>query len=322
MQDYITPNLYMKISIPLMMEPFIIKSQTLLASLKAVCEGMVRTRFAPSPNGYLHKGHALSALLNHDFAKNNHGQFMLRIEDIDNARSRPKFIQMIIKDMQWLGLWDEKIDDEAIIFQSLRIKSYQKALDQLRSMGLVYPCFCSRKDIARAINKRPVKHGPDGPHYPGTCRNNKPIMHDDKPHCWRLDMQKAMAYLSDKDVLPLKWFDCEHGEQIADPSLLGDVVIWRKDAPASYHLAACCDDAADAISHVIRGMDLFDYTGLHRLLQQLLALPVPQYWHHPLLLDDAGEKLSKSRDSQSLSSLRGAGFRPSDLIDDIIKFSK
>lgn len=270
----------------------------------------VRTRFAPSPNGYLHAGHALSAALNRDFALRFAGEFLLRIEDIDAGRSKPELIQMIIDDLHWIGVqWDGDI-----IYQSARIDSYRSAFDKLRAMDLLYPCFCSRSDISKAIGHRPVKHGPDGPHYPRTCRHidNADERCGDEPHSWRLDMGKAMAHVS--AAHPITWFDCEHGPQIADPTIFGDIVIWRKDAPASYHLAASCDDAADNISHVIRGMDLFEYSAVHRLLQTLLGLPEPQYWHHPLVRDDDGEKLSKSRDSQSLFTLRNAGIEPANVI--------
>lgn len=286
-------------------------SAAMLDALSVDHSTPVRTRFAPSPNGYLHAGHALSAVLNRDFTMKYGGQFLLRIEDIDASRSRPEYIQMIIDDMRWLDIqWDGDI-----VFQSARIDSYRHAFDQLRAMELIYPCFCSRSDISKAIAKRPVKHGPDGPHYPGTCRDiGQNLAHVDisKPHSWRLDIAKAMAHVS--AAHPITWFDCEHGTQIADPAMFGDIVIWRKDAPASYHLAASCDDAADGITHIIRGMDLFEYTAVHRLLQQLLDLPVPQYWHHPLLCDEAGEKLSKSRDSQSLFTLRNAGIAPNKVI--------
>jgi len=274
----------------------------------------VRTRFAPSPNGYLHQGHALSALLNRQFAHHFDGIFMLRIEDIDAMRSRPEFCDSIITDMQWLGLnWDD-----AIIYQSSRIGTYRAAFDRLKEQGLLYPCFCSRSDIASTLVGKPVQHGPDGPHYPGTCRgfehNEERIKNES--HAWRLDMTKALQ------VSPLlSWNDMEHGEQHADASVFGDVVIWRKDAPASYHLAATCDDAADAISHVIRGMDLFAYSAVHRLLQHLLDLPTPHYWHHKLLTDSNGDKLSKSSDSISLMLMRKSGVEPQEILK-FIEFNR
>ncbi len=288
--------------------------------IKALIEGLsknlgdtdnVRTRFAPSPNGYLHQGHALSAALNRQFAHHFDGAFMLRIEDIDATRSRPEFCDSIIADIQWLGLnWDD-----AIIYQSSRIDTYRSAFNRLKALGLLYPCFCSRSDIANVLIGNPVQHGPDGPHYPGTCRS---LQYDEEriknePHAWRLDMAKALH-----NMPILKWNDMEHGEQYADASIFGDVVIWRKDAPASYHLAATCDDAADAISHVIRGMDLFAYSAVHRLLQHLLDLPTPRYWHHGLLTDSNGDKLSKSSDSISLMQMRKSGVEPQEILKFII----
>lgn len=305
MQPHMTSNQDMRF----LGKPFF-DSSAMLKPLTVHHDGHVRTRFAPSPNGFLHSGHALSGALNRDFAMRYDGEFLLRIEDIDAQRSRPEYVDMIIEDMRWLYLkWHGDI-----IYQSNRLASYEQAFDRLKAVGLLYPCFCTRADIKAAIGERAVRHGPDGPHYPGTCRH---IEHSDErcahePHAWRLDMSKALEYISDD--LPLTWFDCEHGRQTADPSLFGDVVIWRKDAPASYHLAATCDDAADNITHVIRGMDLFQYTSVHRLLQNLLGLAEPIYWHHILLLDGDGEKLSKSRDSQSLFSLRKAGIAPMQVI--------
>lgn len=274
----------------------------------------VRTRFAPSPNGYLHQGHALSALLNRRFADYNGGTFMLRIEDIDASRSRQKFCDSILSDLQWLGLdWDGDI-----IYQSSRIASYRNAFETLRAKGLLYPCFCSRSDIVAVLAHKPVQHGPDGPHYPGTCRGLRNYEHrlENEAHMWRLDMAKAL-----KDTPMLTWHDIEYGEQIADAAQFGDVVIWRKDAPASYHLAATCDDAADAISHVIRGMDLFAYSAVHRLLQHLLNLPTPYYWHHGLLTDSNGDKLSKSCDSISLMQMRESGVEPQEILQ-FIEFNQ
>ncbi len=267
----------------------------------------VRTRFAPSPNGFLHQGHALSALLNRQFAHHHDGTFMLRIEDIDATRSRQEYCDSIIDDLTWLGL----VWDGAVIYQSSRIESYKAAFDALKAQDLLYPCFCSRSDIAAALVAKPVQHGPDGPHYPGTCRTLKNSAHrmENEAHAWRLDMSKIVQNLP-----LLTWHDMEHGEQIADASIFGDVVIWRKDAPASYHLAATCDDAADRISHVIRGMDLFAYSAVHRVLQHMLNLPSPHYWHHRLLTDPNGEKLSKSRDSFALMQKRKLGVLPKEIL--------
>jgi glutamyl-Q tRNA(Asp) synthetase len=176
-------------------------------------------------------------------------------------------------------------------------------------MGLVYRCWCTRSDIAEALKHKPVRHGPDGPVYPGTCRGKAEGKGD---YCWRLDMERAFSVTG-----PFGWTDLVAGAQIADPALFGDVVIWRKDAPASYQLAATLDDAADGISHVVRGMDLFAYTAIHRLLQKLLGLPEPVYWHHPLLLDEAGNKLAKSRLSQPLAEIRAKGISGIELVEQL-----
>ncbi|MBL0923742.1 MAG: tRNA glutamyl-Q(34) synthetase GluQRS [Sphingomonadaceae bacterium] len=269
-------------------------------------QGEVRTRFAPSPNGALHVGHAFSALCAHDFARAHHGAFRLRIEDIDGTRSRPEHIDAILADIDWLGLGH----DGPVSYQSANLERYARALDRLKSMGVLYRCTCSRGDIAAALKVQPVQHGPDGPHYPGTCRTRE--IDGRQPHSWRIDMGKAVGIGG-----PLKWNDLAAGEQFANPMMFGDVVLWRKDAPASYHLAATVDDAADGISHVVRGRDLFAYTAIHRLLQQLLGLPEPAYWHHPLLLDASGEKLAKSKSSPALSARRLAAEDGGGLIDDL-----
>ncbi len=268
--------------------------------------GPVVTRFAPSPNGHLHLGHAFSALCAHDFAEAFGGQFRLRIEDIDGTRSRPEHIDAIIADMDWLGLQH----DGNVQFQSKHIARYQAAHDRLISEGLLYRCGCTRSDIAEALKQKSVPHGPDGPQYPGTCRER--TFSGDGPYSWRLDIAKAIARTG-----PLTWTDLAAGTQYADPMAFGDIVIWRKDAPASYHLAATVDDAADGITHVVRGKDLFAYTAIHRLLQQLLELPEPVYWHHPLVLDDQGEKLAKSKSSPALSIRRLAGESGYELIDNL-----
>ncbi len=259
-------------------------------------QGAPYTRFAPSPNGALHLGHAFSAMCAHDFAKAHDGAFHLRIEDIDGTRSRAEHVRGILIDLKWLGLqWDGLVQ-----YQSANVARYVDALECLKDMGIVYRCNCSRGDITAALKLTTVPHGPDGPQYPGTCRGRD--VADDTPHSWRLDMAKAVELAG-----PLCWTDLAVGEQHADPMLFGDVVLWRKDAPASYHLAATVDDAADGIGHVVRGKDLFAYTAIHRLLQELLGLPEPVYWHHPLLLDGSGEKLAKSKSSPALAVLREAG---------------
>jgi glutamyl-Q tRNA(Asp) synthetase len=266
-----------------------------IAGVDFESQSVSATRFAPSPNGMLHVGHAFSALCAHDFARASGGNFYLRIEDIDGTRSRAEYMEAILADMRWLGLdWDGEV-----VFQSRRVARYAEALEQLKAMGLVYRCWCTRSEIADALKMQPVLHGPDGPIYPGTCRG---MQRTGEAHSWRLDMAAAVAQAG-----PLGWTDLAAGAQKPDPLQFGDVVLWRKDAPASYHLAATLDDAVDGISHVVRGMDLFVYSAIHRLLQALLDLPVPVYWHHPLLLDEKGEKLAKSRLSQPLAQLRHQG---------------
>lgn len=254
---------------------------------------MVVTRFAPSPNGPLHLGHAFSAIVAHDLAHERGGRFILRIEDIDGARSRPELADEFRADLAWLGLeWDE------VPPQSARLPSYAVAAERLREMGLLYPCGCTRGQIARAA--RSV--GPDGPIYPGTCRGA--AIAPGEPVAWRLDVAEALRRTG-----PLSWTDELAGEQEARPELGGDVVLVRKDAetPASYHLAATLDDAADGVTLVTRGMDLFAASHVHRLLQALLGLPVPVWHHHRLLLDGEGKKLAKQRGSPALADRRRSG---------------
>ncbi|MBO0749127.1 MAG: tRNA glutamyl-Q(34) synthetase GluQRS [Porphyrobacter sp.] len=251
------------------------------------------TRFAPSPNGPLHLGHAFSAVVAHDLARERGGRFLLRIEDIDGLRSRPELADEFRADLAWLGLeWEE------VPAQSTRAAAYELAAEKLAASGLLYPCRCTRAEIAAAASMK----GPDGPIYPGTCRNAS--FAADEAVAWRLDVAEALRRTG-----PLAWLDQRAGEQRARPELSGDVVLVRKDAetPASYHLAVTIDDAADGVTLVTRGMDLFSATPVHRLLQALLALPVPTWHHHPLLLDETGHKLAKRRGSPSLADLRRAG---------------
>lgn len=239
------------------------------------------TRFAPSPNGPLHLGHAWSAIVAHDLAMARGGRFLLRIEDIDGARSRPELAAEFRADLAWLGLiWDEAPA------QTTRLASYAAAAERLRGEGLLYPCSCTRAQIAAEA----LATGPEGPIYSGRCRLNGPV--PGKPVAWRLDMARAIARTG-----ALTWHDARAGEQAARPELLGDVVLVRKDEPASYHLAATLDDAADGVTLVTRGADLFAASHVHRLLQDLLGLPVPRWHHHALLMDDTGHKLAKRRGS-------------------------
>ncbi|MBV1689609.1 tRNA glutamyl-Q(34) synthetase GluQRS [Novosphingobium sp. G106] len=249
------------------------------------------TRFAPSPNGSLHLGHAYAALVAHDLARARGGAFLLRIEDIDGTRSRPELVEEEFADLTWLGLeWDGEA-----VFQSARLDSYAAAGERLKAMGLLYPCQCTRAEIAAAAGTM----GPDGPVYPGTCRHRDL---DPAGAAWRIDMAQATALAG-----PLEWIDERGGPQRAAPELFGDVVLLRRDAPASYHLAATLDDAADGVTLVTRGMDLFAASHVHRLLQALLALPVPTWHHHGLLVEPDGRKLAKRRGSASLADRRRAG---------------
>ena len=256
---------------------------------------MTVTRFAPSPNGHLHMGHAFSAIFAHDLAKGSSGKgdgrFLLRIEDIDGVRSQTELFSEFREDLRWLGLQFEEVAP-----QSQRLATYEAAADTLCALGVLYPCSCSRTDIRTS---KP-KFGPLGAIYPGTCRGK--TIDQTQPVAWRLDTAKALALTG-----PLEWYEESAGRQNVDLALLGDVVICRKEEPASYHLAATLDDAADGVTLVARGQDLFAASHIHRLLQALLDLPVPRWHHHGLLLDESGEKLAKRRGSASLADLRAAG---------------
>lgn len=254
---------------------------------------MIVTRFAPSPNGSLHLGHAWSAVVAHDLARARSGRFLLRIEDIDGERSRPELVEQFRADLAWLGLeWEE------VRPQSSRVSQYETAAERLKTEGMLYPCICTRAEIAAAA----AKTGPDGPVYPGTCKGR--AIDRGAQAAWRLDVGKALGRTGS-----LAWVDELAGEQVARPQLLGDVVLLRKDpaTPASYHLAATLDDAADGVTLVTRGADLFFATHIHRLLQELLGLPVPVWHHHSVLLDESGRKLAKRRGSPSLVNRRHAG---------------
>jgi glutamyl-Q tRNA(Asp) synthetase len=259
------------------------------------------TRFAPSPTGRLHLGHAYSALLAYDFARERDGTFLLRIEDIDPGRVRAEYVGGIIEDLLWLGLeWDGEMP-----YQSERLDVYAEALERLKAEGLLYPCFCTRADIAASVA---APQGPDGPLYPGTCRG---LSQADlsRPHAWRLDVAKAAGQAG-----PLYWMD-GHTEVQAEPGRFGDVVLARKDAPASYHLAVTIDDAAQGVTDVVRGRDLFAATDVHRLLQALLDLPTPDYHHHDLLIDAEGRRLAKRHGAPTLADLRAGGADPAALVE-------
>ena len=263
--------------------------------------GGIVTRFAPSPTGRLHLGHAFAALQAHDHARVAGGRFLLRIEDIDGTRSRETFVAGIAEDLAWLGLtWDGPV-----LRQSARLDVYDASLTDLRNRDLLYPCFCTRADIAASASA--PHHGPDGLIYPGTCRRlpageAAARIAAGVPHAWRLAMDRAVALAG-----PLDWTDQIAGPQRADPAAFGDVVLARKDAPASYHLAVTIDDAAQGITDVVRGRDLMRATDIHRLLQALLGLPTPRYRHHPLLLGPDGARLAKRNGAPALADLRAAG---------------
>lgn len=265
--------------------------------------GPPTTRFAPSPTGLLHLGHAYSALKAHDFARAGDGRFLLRFEDIDTGRVRDKYYAAIEDDLRWLGIsWDE-----APLQQSNRFPAYQAALDRLKARDLVYPCFCTRAEIAAEIAaSASAPQGPDGPLYPGTCRAlgeaERLRRMGDEPHAWRLDMARTAA-----EAGALFWEDERAGRVEAAPHMHGDVVLARKDVPTSYHLAVTLDDAEQGITDIVRGDDLFAATHVHRLLQHLLDLPVPHYHHHRLIADEHGTRLAKRDNARSLAALREQG---------------
>jgi glutamyl-Q tRNA(Asp) synthetase len=276
-------------------------------------------RFAPSPNGFLHLGHALSALFNQDMAQRAGGRLLLRIEDIDPTRCRPEFEQAIYEDLAWLGIkWEQPVRR-----QSEHFEEYRAALERLEREGLVYPAFESRADIAQFVREREAETGrpwpsdPDGaPLYPrdtdATASGDRTRRRAAEPFALRLDLAKALARVD----RPLAWSELS-GEEIreitAQPERWGDAILGRKETPASYHLAVVLDDALQGVTHVVRGLDLYESTAMHRLLQELLGLPAPVYHHHRLVLDRDGRKLAKRDPSTTLRDLRAAGWTPADV---------
>jgi glutamyl-Q tRNA(Asp) synthetase len=276
-------------------------------------------RFAPSPNGYLHLGHALSALIDFEMARALDGRFLLRIEDIDATRCRPEFEQAIYQDLAWLGIvWEEPVRR-----QSGHLDGYAQALAKLEAQGLVYPSLESRAEIARYIAQHshvPWPHDPDGsPLYPGLSKKLRPEerarrIESGEPYALRLDMNAALARTG-----ALTWVETgadpkqDHETRMAEPEKWGDVVLARKETPTSYHLSVVVDDALQGVTHVVRGQDLYPATSVHRVLQALLGLPVPLYHHHRLVLDAEGKKLSKSTRSTALRELREQGATPADI---------
>ena len=258
---------------------------------------MTVNRFAPSPTGRLHLGHAYSAALAHHAAREAGGRFLLRIEDLDQTRSRPEYVAAISDDLGWLGIdWD----GEPIV-QSQRSSAYADALEELRAQGLVYSCFCTRSDIAAALS---APHGPSQSHYPGTCRGlpDDPDRRAATPHSWRLDSTRAIA----RAGVP-GWTEQDGRQFTAAEADIDDEILARKDAPASYHLACVVDDAATGVTMVVRGMDLRASTPVQRLLQMLLGLPEPRYLHHPLVAHEDGRRLAKRDLAPTLKALRDSG---------------
>jgi glutamyl-Q tRNA(Asp) synthetase len=277
-------------------------------------------RFAPSPNGYLHLGHAYSALLNFDLARQTGGRLLLRIEDIDPTRCRPEFETAIYQDLAWLGIsWETPVRR-----QSGHFAAYQDAVDKLSAQGLIYPSFESRAEIARLVAEHEAAavwpRDPDGaPFYPGAAKRLTPdaraaLLESGIPYALRLDMAAAIARSG-----ALAWNERgrgpagESGAVIAHPEAWGDVILARKETPTSYHLSVVIDDALQGVTDVVRGEDLFWSTSVHRLLQALLGLPQPAYRHHRLIPDNAGRKLSKSTDATGLRELRADGATPADI---------
>src|SRR5436305_153056 len=275
-------------------------------------------RFAPSPNGYLHLGHALSALIVFEIARALGGRFLLRIEDIDATRCKPEFETAIYEDLSWLGIaWEEPVRR-----QSENLDAYARGLAKLQADGLIYPSFESRGDIARYVaehSRAPWPHDPDGaPLYPGLSRKLSPEERTrrmaSEPYALRLDMNDALGRAG-----ALTWVETgaepkqDHETRMAEPEKWGDVVLARKDMPTSYHLSVVVDDALQDVTHVVRGQDLYQATSVHRVLQALLGLPPPLYHHHRLILDGEGKKLSKSTGATGLRELRRQGKTPADI---------
>ncbi len=272
---------------------------------------IVRTRFAPSPTGRLHLGHVLAARIAFATARDAGGAFLLRHEDIDAPRVREEFYQGIEEDLEWLGLrWDGDA-----LRQSSRIPAYDAALEALRERGLVYPCFCTRREIQDEWARMGgAPQGPAAAVYPGTCQKLTTAARQAKlgsgmPYAWRLDSRKARELAG-----PLTFHDLRFGKISVDPDLLGDVVLARKDIGTAYHLAVVVDDAFQEISHITRGEDLLSSTHVHRLLQVLLGFPAPIYQHHPLMLDEAGNRLAKRCDALSIAALRQQGLSATEVL--------
>ena len=269
---------------------------------------MIVTRFAPSPTGRLHLGHAYSAVLGHARARESGGAFWLRIEDLDQTRSRPEFADGIYDDLKWLGIrWEEPV-----LVQSQRTAAYEAALERLKDEGLVFACFCTRADIAQSLT---APHGDAATSYPGTCRNlpDDPSRRAATPHCWRLNSSKAL----ERAGLP-SWTEVGGAQFSSTEQDIGDAILARKDAPASYHLACVVDDSESGMTLVVRGEDLRPSTPVQRLLQVLLGLPEPAYLHHPLVTHSDGRRLAKRDLAPTLAAMRESGIDGPALAADLI----
>ena len=269
---------------------------------------MIVTRFAPSPSGRLHLGHAFSASIGHSRVLECGGRFRVRIEDLDQTRCKPEFVERIFEDLRWLGLgWNEPV-----IVQSQRTAAYEAALEELRSRGLAFACFCTRADIAQSLT---APHGDAATSYPGTCRTlpDDPARRSTTPHCWRLNSTKALELVG----LPT-WTEVDDRSFTARERDIGDAILARKDAPASYHLSCVVDDASSGVTQVVRGVDLRASTAVQRLLQELLGLPEPMYLHHRLVTHEDGRRLAKRDLAPTLAALRDSGTDGPSLVADLL----
>ncbi len=270
----------------------------------------VITRFAPSPTGLMHLGHAYSAFFAFDLAKAAGGDFILRIEDIDLTRRKPEFMQAITDDLAWLGLeWEQPVRQ-----QSAHFSEYEQQLKKLQDLGIIYPCYCSRREINQARDE--MLHAPHGlgDTYPQICKNRpqseiEKLMQQGREPAYRLDLKKALALID----LPPIWHDLNQGEQAMDFRSIGDIILARRDIKTSYHLAVTHDDNLQSINLITRGSDLMAITPLHMLLQQLLGYQTPFYAHHDLITDGQNNRLAKSQNSPSLQSLKSQGFTAQDI---------
>jgi len=273
---------------------------------------LIRTRFAPSPTGLLHLGHAYAAFYAKSLAEAHGGEFLLRFEDIDTTRVREEFYLAIEEDLRWLGMTWHGV----ALRQVDRLSVYKEALEKLKSLGVLYPCFCTRREIQEEVARiTHAPHGPEGALYPGTCKKLTESQREDRlgagePHCWRLDTERCAERMGQ-----LQFEDQIHGEIEVNFNLLGDVVLARKDIETSYHLAVVVDDDFQGITDVTRGEDLLPSTHVHRILQELLGFVAPRYSHHHLILDEDGRRLAKRDDALSIQTLREQGKSPAELID-------